>query len=137
MDMMRSIALLAVSLCAFAFAACSIGTDDDPAPTPVGAGDSGIRGIVLIDPICPVERPESPCPDRPFEATIQLLDERGKLVSEAYSGTDGRFEIVVAPGTYTLHPVSDTAPPSDPDQTVAVEQRAFTNVTISYDSGIR
>ena len=117
----------------------STATPAPPAPTgtPPAEGESGVRGIVLIGPNCPVVQANSPCPDRPFEATIQLLDEQGDVVDEVRSGADGRFTFIVAPGTYTLHSPISSSPPSAPDQPVTVEENAFTDVVFTFDSGIR
>src|SRR6266581_181331 len=45
-------------------------------PTPIRSGldgSSGIDGSALAGPQCPVERPDSPCPDRPVaNAEIQV-----------------------------------------------------------------
>ncbi len=105
--------------------------------TPAVEPKSGIKGLVTIGPTCPVEQPESPCPDRPYEATIQVLDEGGDVVAEVRSGADGRFEVEVPPGTYALHPVTATTPPSATDQVVEVRAGELTEVVVQFDSGIR
>jgi len=107
------------------------------AASPSPADDSGIEGIVTIGPTCPVERADSPCPDRSFEATIDIQDASGRRVAQVRSGADGRFRVSLEPGAYILHPLSTTTPPYAADQTVSVARAAVTSVQIQYDSGIR
>jgi hypothetical protein len=131
-DIMRVRLIPFVVLATLLFAACGESASE-PAPTPT----SGISGIVLIGPTCPVERPESPCPDRPYEATILALDADGREVARARSAADGRFRLALAPGAYVLHPESSMTPPTAADQTVDVFADEYTNVSINFDSGIR
>ena len=105
--------------------------------TPAPGLTTGIRGLVTIGPTCPVERADSPCPDRPYEATIQVLDTGGNVVTEVRSDADGRFEVELPAGTYTLHPVTGSTPPSARDQQVTVRQGEVTEVAVQFDSGIR
>jgi hypothetical protein len=98
---------------------------------------SGLRGRVLFGPTCPVQRPGQSC-TRPYEATIRILREPAKrLVARARSGADGRFSVRLAPGRYLLEPQSGHPYPRGVPQTVTVQPKRYTNVTISYDSGIR
>jgi len=108
---------------------------------PPKTSGSGIEGEVLIGPMCPVERPDCPCPDKPFEASIQIQDQdnQGDLLT-VRSGKDGRFRVKLAPGKYRLTPISPNpgAPPhAPPPQSVTVESGKYAHVTIRYDSGIR
>jgi len=124
--------LLALSLLALAVAPCR----SDGSPPHTG---SGIEGIVTIGPTCSVERVDSPCPDRPYQATIVVQDDAGHEVTRASSGKDGRFSIELTPGRYTLVARSPNGvmPPHASDQTVDVLAGAYTAVTIQFDSGIR
>ena len=103
--------------------------------------DSGVRGIVLIGPMCPVVQEGVPCPDRPFEATIRVHrgSADGKVVAAARSGADGRFRVNLAPGRYVLEPLAPRpgSPPYASPVAVEVRPHAFTRVTIGFDSGIR
>ena len=108
---------------------------------PLKVSDSGIEGKVVKGPMCPVERSDQPCPDKPVEAEIEIQgpdDQDNKL--RIRSGEDGRFRIDLAPGKYTLTPISPNpgAPPRAPGpQSVTVESGKYTQVTVKYDSGIR
>ena len=98
--------------------------------------DSGIEGEVILRPVSPVERPGT-VNQRPYEARIGVADGAGRHVTEVRSGPDGRFRIVLEPGTYVLHPESEAIYPQAPAQTVTVIRDRFTPVRILYDSGIR
>lgn len=108
-----------------------------PASTPAPSSDTGVEGIVTIGPTCPVQRVDSPCPDRPYEATIFLLDGARRPIAEVRSAADGRFRVVLAPGTYTLSPQAQGAFPHAAEQTVTVLEGQITTVQIAFDSGIR
>ncbi len=108
-----------------------------PAATIAPADESGIEGVVTIGPTCPVQRIESPCPDRPYPADIVVLDKAGNRVAGVASGADGRFRVLLPPGTYTLIPQHKGTPPTAVEQTIAVVAGRITAVQIVYDSGIR
>jgi hypothetical protein len=97
---------------------------------------SGIAGDVILRPVSPVERPGT-VNQRPYQALIGVTNEAGRTVTEVRSGPDGRFEIILEPGTYVLHPKSDAIYPHAAPQTVTVIQHHVTPVRIVYDSGIR
>ena len=105
--------------------------------TPAPAGDSGIEGLVTIGPTCPVQRIDSPCPDRPYEAAVIVLDGNRRKVAEVRSDADGRFRVLLPPGAYTLSPQSPGILPRAGEQTVTVVPGMLTSVMIQYDSGIR
>ena len=101
-------------------------------------GDSGIQGQITLGPACPGPvRAENPCPDRPYQTTITVLDQENKVVTQFQSDTQGIFNVVLPPGTYILHPASSAVMPRSGDQTVTVIQGQFTQVNIVYDSGMR
>jgi hypothetical protein len=108
---------------------------------PLNPSDSGIEGKILIGPMCPVVQPDQPCPDKPFEASIEIRGQ-GNLGDHltVRSGKDGRFRVKLAPGNYKLTPISPHpgAPPhAPPPLSLTVESGRYTHVTVRYDSGIR
>ena len=110
------------------------------AEQPLATSGSGIKGQVLIGPMCPAVQQDQACPDKPFAATLIVRDqEGGRDRLQVRSGEDGRFRADLAPGKYTLIPVSPNpgAPPYAESQVVTVEEGRFTSVTVKYDSGIR
>ncbi len=129
--------LLVFALVAIASLLAACDSDEEASPSP----SSGIRGIVLLGPQCPVFQENSPCPDEPLQATIDVYTaDRSRKVDSVTSADDGRFSLALAPGDYYLEPL-----PPDPDSplpvgspaTVTVPSGNWTEVTISYDTGIR
>jgi hypothetical protein len=104
-----------------------------------GAGDgtSGIRGQALAGPQCPVEVQGSPCPDLPYEGTVIVTDAESGEEFTVETDSEGRFALTLEPGTYEVSIVSETSPPFAKPQTVTVEPRSFTEITVSVDTGIR
>jgi hypothetical protein len=103
-------------------------------------GDSGINGLVTLGPLCPVERVDSPCPDKPLAAQIQVKGASGDVVTTVRSGPDGRFTVSLPPGDYVLQGLSPT--PGNPfpiggSVTATVRPHRFTEVTVTFDTGIR
>ena len=97
--------------------------------------DSGVRGVVVVGPQCPVETGD-PCPDVPWRGTV-VASNGGDRVETPTDGS-GRFEVHLEPGTWTLTPAIDGAgPPTARPRTVRVEPHAFATVGLTVDSGIR
>ena len=97
----------------------------------------GIEGIVWLGPQCPVQTLENPCPDLPYPAWIQVRKSSGDLVTRIRAGVDGGFRVGLRPGLYILHPESGNPFPVAGDQEVEVQDGAYTQVTVSFDTGIR
>ncbi len=97
---------------------------------------SGIEGQVSFGPISPLTRPGM-LNYRPYQATITVLDEEGRTVTQFQSDEDGHFRIILEPGRYTFHPESPGTHPRAAKQTIRVSEGKFTQVRINYDSGIR
>jgi hypothetical protein len=106
-----------------------------PSPTSL---NSGVRGTVLLGPTCPVEQPDaSPCL-APYAAKLVITDSQGAVVAEVTSGSDGRFQIALAPGDYVIQPTPGNGGlPSALPQGVTVAPDQFIDVEIDYDTGIR
>ncbi len=104
-----------------------------------GGGVTGtIRGTVTSGPQCPVAIAGSPCPDRPWEGTVDVRSTDGTTVDSATTSPDGTFTVAVAPGTYDL--VARTqgmGPPTARAVRVTVASGATTNVELTVDTGIR
>lgn len=102
-----------------------------------GAGSSGIRGVVLLGPQCPVVQQGSPCPDLPFEGAVAVTNLSGRLVGTTRSGADGRFEIRVEPGTYVLQAIDLQGINLSKPVTVEVRAGHMSDATVLVDTGIR
>lgn len=123
------------------FAACPQIPAPTPQPTPAPLNlNSGIVGTITIGPTCPVQRnpPDPNCADKPYQATVIVkTSDAAKEVTRFSSKEDGTFKLRLAPGNYLLVPVSGQVLPRGSEQEVVVEKDKFTQVIISYDSGIR
>jgi hypothetical protein len=103
-------------------------------PPPAGTG------ITVLGPVCPVQRADPPCTDRPVAAGLAVLDaETNSSVATVDSGADGHFRIALAAGRYLLRGVNVAgAPPHSPMLvSVVVRPGHYTTVTVRFDSGIR
>ena len=122
---MKHVAVLAVTL---ALAGC--------ARAPGAGADSGVRGVVLLGPSCPVEREGSPCPDTPFVGKVRAVGEGVEV--ETDTDDRGAFTVRLEPGTYTMQAVVDGGgPPTAAPLEVSVRAHEFTDVTLTVDTGIR
>ena len=99
----------------------------------------GVRGVVTIGPICPVQREGFWCPDRPFGAELAIRAAGGDEVERIGSGDDGWYELALEPGSYVLDPLTPSGSPFPIGQAVdfTVSTDSWTDLDISYDSGIR
>lgn len=100
---------------------------------------TGVRGVVLIGPSCPVARiPVDPqCAPHPLGIDL-VVTEDGKEVARGQSGDDGRFSFALPPGKYRIaQPKNAPALPRVPVREFTVTADGFTNLTVEADSGIR
>jgi Carboxypeptidase regulatory-like domain len=103
------------------------------------ASSSGVRGQVLLGPTCPVVQEGSPCPDEPLGGVEVRALANGEAKAQTTSGEDGRFELDLPPGRYTLEAVVGPDGPGMFSKPVAVTVTAgaFVEVVVPVDSGIR
>lgn len=126
------------------------GTATRPETTPAPSasavpGESGVEGVVLAGPTCPVERIDSPCPDRPVSLTLGFYTATHSTpavpVATATSDAGGRFRLALPPGTYIVQracgPQNCAQFPSVKPVMVEVQAGRFTNLTVNADTGIR
>lgn len=126
-------ALLAALIVALLYSCGPLGATQ-PSATPL---ESGIRGSVRLGPTCPVERRDLPCVT-PYVAVLVILDVDQREVARVTSAADGRFEVALAPGDYTVTPTPGGDPfPTAPPQAVTVIPGSFVEIQIDYDTGIR
>jgi hypothetical protein len=110
-----------------------------PAATPTAAVSSvsGIEGVALIGPSCPVQQAGVPCPDKPWEGVVVVEDLAGREVTRTMSDAEGRFSIELPPGEYVLRTVIKGAVAAPVDAPVSVEAGQVAEVELRLDSGIR
>ena len=124
-------------LLAGALSLVAIACDEEEEQAPL---TSGIQGQVLLGPQCPVVQEGTPCPDAPYQATIDVWNaDRSQKLRTFETDSEGRFHVPLTPGEYYIDPQPpDTGgPPTPIPQTVTVPPDRFVQVTIEYDSGIR
>jgi hypothetical protein len=110
-------------------------------PNPLGAGKTGIAGIALAGPVCPVETvpPDPSCAPRPVAgAAVLIRDGGGAEVARVETAADGTFFAELPAGDYVLEPqpvegLMGTAAAV----AVTVEDEKTTEVQLDYDTGIR
>ena len=104
--------------------------------SPDHAPDSGVRGRVVLGPQCPVESATSPCPDEPWSGTVEAR--RGSDRVEQTTDSEGKFELRLTPGTWTLTAVVEGGgPPTAKPIAVTIRPHSFRSVTLTVDTGIR
>jgi hypothetical protein len=123
--------LLALVCLTLVLAACG----DDVPGTDV---DTGIRGVVLAGPQCPVVREGSPCPDEPMSGVEVRALQDDSVIRSDRTDVEGRFELLLPPEDYVLEAVLEGgAAPSAKPVNATVTEGGFTEVTVLVDTGIR
>lgn len=106
--------------------------------TPIHAGNTGIRGTVLMGPIKPGPSTPSRADEAPMKGVFSVYKGDEK-VAQFESDRTGAFEVCLPPGEYTIVPHKDTPVPYAEKQTttVTVPDDGYAVVTIRLDSGMR
>ena len=109
--------------------------------TSTGSG-TGVRGRAVIGPMCPVMRDDQPCPDRPVETTLEIVARAsGAVVATVETDDEGRFAADLSPGDYLVRLDANAPPPGNLPQSAeadfTVVAGSYTDVTLTFDSGIR
>lgn len=103
--------------------------------------ESGIEGQAVISPARPGPLRQGQSGSAPYQTTLVVVNTGdGREVTRFETGVDGRFRVSLPPGEYTIGPPPSTQPRRfmrGEEHTVKVLQGQFTNVTISFDSGMR
>jgi hypothetical protein len=102
--------------------------------------ESGIEGRAVITPTSPVLRANMPKPDpAPFETSLVVVTaSEGREVARLKTGSDGRFRVSLPAGQYIVKPQMESRRwPRGGEQEVTVTSGKFSQVTITFDSGIR
>ncbi|MFN8638530.1 MAG: hypothetical protein U0360_03530 [Dehalococcoidia bacterium] len=100
---------------------------------------TGIDGAVTLGPTCPVQKADSPCPDRPYVATLVVKTALGQTVTTIRSDAAGKFSLDLPPGKYVIEPqlANSARLPFAAPLDVSVPAGGRAAVTIAYDTGIR
>lgn len=113
----------------------------DAWPSPVGAGATGIGGMGVAGPVCPVETvpPDPACAPRPVAGAVLVIrDGTGSEVARTTTGAEGSFFVELPAGDYLVEPqpvegLMGTAG----TQSVTVKEGGTATVRLDYDTGIR
>jgi hypothetical protein len=113
----------------------------DAWPSPAGAGKTGIAGMALAGPVCPVEtvQPDPNCAARPVAgAMIVIRDGAGSGVARVVTELDGSFFAELPAGDYVVDPQAvegllGTAAAIE----VSVVEGVAAEIRLEYDTGIR
>jgi hypothetical protein len=98
---------------------------------------TGLSGVVMRGPIVPVCQINVPC-EAPFSGAFSV-EQDARHVTEFRSDADGRFTVMLRPGTYRIVPAAD-APiisPQAQSKMVDVGPVGLTQVLLEFDTGLR
>jgi hypothetical protein len=101
---------------------------------------SGVNGMVLLGPICPVMQypPDSQCADRGYETDVQITNvASGKLFSLVHTDASGLYEVSLPPGEYKLEAMGKQPFPICASKTVIIGAEQMQTINLSCDTGIR
>jgi len=106
--------------------------------------NSGVQGVVLLGPTCPVMRdpPDPQCADKPYATAIAVYRGVAQLNSVSpfligNSDATGEFKFSLPPGSYTLVATGGTTLPRCAPVQATVQASGYTTSNISCDTGIR
>jgi hypothetical protein len=116
-------------------AGASPSSTGQPSTAP-GTPDSGIRGIALAGPQCPVERVDSPCPPKPIAIEVVVDDAGGRQVTTFRTNDDGTYRVALPAGHYVLRTTGLIPPTLKPTDAV-VPTGQYVTVNLDVDTGIR
>ena len=136
--MIGRLILPAVATLALLAGGCDVTPDGGPGSTTPAPG--GIRGTVILGPTCPGGEPGATDPVlclTPYAAQLVILDAQNQVAGRVTSGTDGRFEISLPPGSYVITPIGGDPSPIAQPVSVIVRAGEYIEVQINYDTGIR
>jgi hypothetical protein len=101
-------------------------------------GPSGIEGVAVADPQCPIVEPGAACPPAPVSREVAVVAEDGRELTRFRSADDGSFRVSLPPGAYTLREVvAGGQPPSLKPVSVTVPPGDYVHVVLLFDTGIR
>jgi hypothetical protein len=96
---------------------------------------SGLRGVVVRAPITPVCVAEKPCSAPVKHAKVTFI--RGTVSRSVYTGADGRYRVLLAPGRYTVKIGSTAARFGSKSLRAVVSTGRITVRNFTIDTGIR
>lgn len=101
-----------------------------------GTSQSGLRGVVLIDPAYPVCPDNKPC-TKPAKHVWLVFSRSGRTVARTRTGADGSYRIKLRPGTYRVTSPSQIRGRALTPPRVAVLAGRYRRVVFRLDVGIQ
>ena len=102
---------------------------------------SGISGIVLLGPTCPVVKdpPDPECADKPYATNLVITtSDQARVMTEFTSDINGKFNVPLVPGEYAIRSAAAAnILPYCSHDVLKVETNRFTDIIVSCDTGIR
>ncbi len=103
---------------------------------------TGIHGVALMGPTCPVERnpPDPNCAPKPYHGTLRVTQGDDPTLTVMTFDTDayGQFNISVAPGLYRIQSLDEqTLPRCYTQETITVTAGRNVEAVVDCDTGIR
>jgi hypothetical protein len=99
---------------------------------------SGIRGMILAGPTCPVEREGEQCGPLPAAGVpLRVVDISGAERATTQTDPSGKFLLLLPPGIYIIERSGGSPFPSVPPTQVMVNEGEFQDVLLNGDTGIR
>lgn len=104
--------------------------------------DSGVKGKVLLGPICPVQRipPDPNCEDKGFKTTIQVRLQdptKNSIFTSVDTDEEGGYIIALPPGEYKIQALGGKPFPTCNSRDITIKQHAVLEIDLSCDTGIR
>ena len=136
---MTHIPLVIAVLLSLSTLACQMTTTNESRSTNLDSTSTGLSGYTLIAAPCPGPLTDEPCPDQPLRASFEVLDAQNKVVARFESDDEGRFQLALPPGSYTIVPEASAPLFNARNQyrPVTVQGQTITEVTLRFDSGMR
>jgi hypothetical protein len=108
-------------------------------PAPAASGGTGISGVAVAGPTCPVERPgDSACAPRPVAgAVIVVTDPAREEVGQATTDANGRFFVALPAGSYLVTAGDVEGLMGPPASKEVVVSNGEATIELEYDTGIR
>jgi hypothetical protein len=116
-----------------------VGCGGGASTAPAASGGTGIGGVAVAGPTCPVERPgDSACQPRPVEgAVIVVTDAAREEVGQATTDAQGQFFIPLAAGRYLVTAGDVEGLMGPPASMEVVVSDGEATIELEYDTGIR
>lgn len=113
-------------------------TNADGSSYRIAVENTGIDGLALLVNACPGPvHLETPCPERPYQGVLIVLDTSEETIAEVQTSADGRFRVNLPPGSYTVTVPPGKPLPALPPQEVLVRADQYTLVELRLESGMR